>query len=98
MSAFTESVIVPSAVIRTAEYQFRTLRQQDMNHSLKMIVGHVSQRRVFVFFENAPVYPVTLNRRQVMRHVKENGDLSNWMTCSVILFGAMMVAAVVFAI
>lgn len=47
---------------------------------------------------SSPDYPATLNRRQAMRHVKENGDLSNWMTCSVILFGALMVTAVILAI
>ncbi|MGN8024408.1 hypothetical protein ACTJJ7_27225 [Phyllobacterium sp. 22229] len=63
-----------------------------------MIVDHQSQRRVFVILENALDYPATLNRRQAMRHVKENGDLSNWMTCSVIFFGALMVTAVILAI
>ena len=34
----------------------------------------------------------------MMRHTKQNGDISNWMTCSMILFGAVAVAAVVFAV
>jgi hypothetical protein len=39
-----------------AEHQFRTLRQQDMNHSFqKRSLTIQSQRRVFVVFENAPV-------------------------------------------
>jgi hypothetical protein len=52
-----------------------------------------------VIFENGPIYPAMLRRIQaMMRHTKENGDISNWMTCSMILFGALAVAAVVFAI
>jgi hypothetical protein len=34
----------------------------------------------------------------MIRHTKKNGDISNWMTCSMILFGAFAVAAVLFAV
>lgn len=34
----------------------------------------------------------------MFRHTKENGDISDWMTCSMILCGALAVAALVFAV
>lgn len=34
----------------------------------------------------------------MMRHIKQNGDISNWMTCSMILFGTLAVTAVLFAV
>ncbi|SDO92830.1 hypothetical protein SAMN05428967_0586 [Phyllobacterium sp. YR620] len=34
----------------------------------------------------------------MLRHTKENGDIANWMTCSICLFGALAVAAIILAI
>ncbi|MDQ0996490.1 hypothetical protein QFZ34_001672 [Phyllobacterium ifriqiyense] len=34
----------------------------------------------------------------MMRHIKQNGDLSNGITCSMILFGAFAVMAVLLAV
>ncbi len=34
----------------------------------------------------------------MMRPIKHNGDISNWMTCSMILFGALAVTAVLLAV
>ncbi|WP_139202487.1 hypothetical protein [Phyllobacterium sp. YR620] len=52
------------------------------------------------FFENGPVYRFCSGgyRAMMLRHTKENGDIANWMTCSICLFGALAVAAIILAI